>query len=396
MDAPFIDSLALRAEERWGRVLEFGLPLLVWLVTTFALFAWGRHHQFHSQPWTAFVLVAASSWSLAFRHSHPRAMIACVALAALLRGAIPGMPQVTSLPLAIGLISFATRRPFREALAAALTAFCALLLSDLIAGSDLALTGVASRLLFSVGLTALGLFIGARRAYADQLRARARDLERERELLAERAVDEERVRIARELHDAIAHHVSLLVVQAGAIRESLPTDSPAHALADSMAGTGRQALDEMRSMLGVLRTSGHGNGGERAPQPGISDIGALVDQTRMAEVDVDLVVEGAERPVPVGIGLSAYRIVQESLTNVVKHAGPASARVIVRYLPDTLELEITDDGRGSPDGSDNGQPGHGIVGMRERVGLYGGELYAGPGPGHGWRVRAVLPLEPQR
>ena len=322
--------------------------------------------------------------------------MACVATAALLRGAVPGMPQATSLPLAIGLISFAARRPFREALAAALAAFGALVLADVLAGTNLVVTGVASRLLFSVGLTALGLFIGARRAYGHQLRERARDLERERELLAERAVDEERVRIARELHDAIAHHVSLLVVQAGAIRESLPPDSSTRKLADSMAATGRQALDEMRSMLGVLRTSGQGAVVERAPQPGMADIQALVEQTRMAQVHADLVVEGAERRLPVGIGLSAYRIVQESLTNVVKHAGPATARVIVRYLPDALELEITDDGHGSPAGSVNGQPGHGILGMRERAGLYGGELYAGPGLDHGWRVRAVLPLEPIR
>jgi signal transduction histidine kinase len=305
------------------------------------------------------------------------------------------MPQITSLPLALGLLSFASRQPFRDALGAALAAFAALVLSDLLAGADQTVGTIASRLLFSVGLTALGLFIGARRAYAEQLRARARDLERERELLAERAVDAERVRIARELHDAIAHHVSLLVVQAGAIRESLPPDSPAHELADSMAGTGRQALEEMRSMLGVLRKAGPGATVERAPQPGIADIRALVEQTRVADVDAELAVEGPVRAVPVGVGLSAYRIVQESLTNVVKHAGPANARVLVRYLPDALELEITDDGRGSVNGSEGHPAGHGIVGMRERVGLYGGELYAGPGRVDGWRVHAVLPLEPR-
>lgn len=396
MDNPPIEPFALRIPARWRPLYEVGVPFVVWVVSTFALFAWGHHHQIHAQPWTAFVLVAAASWSLAFRHSHPRAMIGCVLAASLLRGTVAGMPQITSLPLALGLISFATRRPMRESLAAALAAFAALVVADLIAGATITVAGVASRVLFSVGLTALGLFIGARRAYADQLRARARDLERERELLAERAVDEERVRIARELHDAVAHHLSLLVVQAGAIRESLPAGSPTRKLADSMAGTGRQALDEMRSMLGVLRTGAQGAGAERAPQPGIADIEALVEQTRLADVQADLAIEGTRRPLPVGVDLSAYRIVQESLTNVVKHAGPATAHVLVRYLPDALELEITDDGRGSPNGSETADGGHGVVGMRERVALYGGELHAGPGPTHGWRVQAVLPLEPQR
>ena len=354
-----------------------------------------HHHRLHSQPWTAYLIVAVASWSLAFRHSHPRAMIGCLAAAAFARGAVPGMPQVTSIPLALGLFSFATRQPFREALAAALAAFAALVFADVLAGADQTVGSIASRLLFSVGLTALGLFIGARRAYAEQLRARARDLERERELLAERAVDEERVRIARELHDAIAHHVSLLVVQAGAIRESLPSDSPAHRLADSMAGTGRQALDEMRSMLGLLRKAGPGATVERAPQPGIADIQSLVEQTRVADVNAELAVEGSVRPVPVGVGLSAYRIVQESLTNVVKHAGPANATVLVRYLPDALELEVTDDGRGAVNGSEGRAAGHGILGMRERVDLYSGELYAGPGHVRGWRVHAVIPLEPR-
>jgi signal transduction histidine kinase len=393
---PLVEPFAVRIPPRWRPYYEWGLPLVIWVLSSFALFAWGRHHAFHPQPWTAFLLVAVASWSLLLRESHPTAMIACLLAASLLRGAVPDMPQVTSFPLAIGLISFATRRPFREALAAALAAFVTLLLADVIAGATLTVGGVASRLLFAVGLTAFGLFIGARRAYAEQLRARARDLERERELLAERAVDEERVRIARELHDAIAHHVSLLVVQAGAVRESLPPDSPTRKLADSMAGTGRQALDEMRSMLGVLRTAGQGAVVERSPQPGVADIKALVEQTRLADVDAELVVEGPVRTLPVGVGLSAYRIVQESLTNVVKHAGPARARVLVRYLPDALELEIADDGRGSVNGSGRSPAGHGIVGMRERVTLYGGDLYAGPEPDRGWRVHAMLPLEPTR
>ena len=238
---------------------------------------------------------------------------------------------------------------------------------------------------------AIALLIASRRAYFDQLRARARDLERERELLAERAVADERVRIARELHDAVAHHVSLLVVQAGAIRESLPPGAPQRGVADSMAATGRQALREMRNMLGLLRT-GDGGAAEREPQPGVGDLRALLDQTRAAGVQVDYSVEGEERELPVGVDLSAYRIVQESLTNVVRHAGPARASVRLRYLRDSLELTVSDDGQGRSNG-DGG--GHGIVGMRERAALFGGELEAGPAPGGGWTVHALLPLEPR-
>lgn len=371
---------------------DVALAVVVWIGTTVALLTY-RHGHLQSAPWTSYLIVAVASWALALRGQRPRVMIACVVAAAALRGAVSGMPQVTSLPLAIGLISFAAQRPLREALLAALTAFGALMVAIALGGNELSLTAIASRLLFATGITALGLFIGARRAYSEQLRERARGLERERELLAERAVDEERVRIARELHDAIAHHVSLLVVQAGAVRESLPEGSPAREVADSMASTGRQALEEMRSVLGVLRTGGQRTGVERAPQPGVADIRALVEQTGLAKVDAELAVEGVERALPVGIDLSAYRIVQESLTNVVKHAAPARAHVLVRYLPEALELEVTDNGPGGRNGGRTPSAGHGIVGMRERVSLFGGELSAGPATGGGWRVHALLPLE---
>jgi signal transduction histidine kinase len=319
-----------------------------------------------------------------------------VLLAVALNGLVPGSAQVTTFPLAIALISYSARRPLRESILAAAAAFAALILGALLAGHSLTLASAASRLATTAAVTAIGLFLGSRRAYGEQLRERARGVERERELLSERAVDEERVRIARELHDAIAHHVSLLVVQAGAIRESLPQESEQRKVAESMAATGRQALEEMRSMLGVLRTSRQSDAVERAPQPGLADLRALVEQTRLARLDAELRIEGVERPLPVGIDLSAYRIVQESLTNVIKHAEAVHATVLVRYRPDALELEVTDDGRGQANGALTPSIGHGIVGMRERIALYGGELEAGPAPRGGWRVRAMLPLGTQR
>jgi signal transduction histidine kinase len=375
--------------ERWNTLLDVVVPLALLAITTAGLFYYGHNHTLHHPSPFAFPVVALAALPLIVRRRYPRAVLACTLLAALLSALVPHMQQVTTPALAIALISFAIRRPLRETLAAGAISFGVLLAEAGLRGTHLGAGDVASRFFTVAAMSALGLYLRTRRQYVTQLRERARDLEREQELRAERAVDEERVRIARELHDAIAHHVSLLVVQAGAIRESLPDDSPTRAVAESMASTGRQALAEMRGMLGLLRTED--GAAERSPQPGVADITALVEQTRAGGVDAELVVEGAERPVPVGVGLSAYRIVQESLTNVIKHAGPAHARVLVRYEPDAVELRVTDDGRGGS--ANGGGGGHGIVGMRERVALYGGELFAGPGADGGWDVRARLRVE---
>jgi signal transduction histidine kinase len=220
------------------------------------------------------------------------------------------------------------------------------------------------------------------------LEVRAEKAEREREQRAKEAAREERARIARELHDVIAHSVSVMVVQAGAAEEVL-RQAPERALEPIRAvqETGRQALAEMARLLGMLRRDGEELG--LAPQPGLDELETLVEQTRRAGLPVELRIEGAPRPVPLGADLSAYRIIQEALTNTRKHAGEASAAVTVRYGPEALELEIVDDGSGSGNG-DGG--GHGLVGMHERVALFGGELQAGPQPSGGFRVHARLPL----
>jgi signal transduction histidine kinase len=242
----------------------------------------------------------------------------------------------------------------------------------------------------SVGAaTALGLYVGARRAYVHALRERALDLQRERGLLAANAVAEERIRIARDLHDIVAHHVSLMVVQAGGLGETLPDDR-SREIADTIASTGRSALTEMRRLLGVLRMGAADPSGELEPQQGIGDIEKLLAQTRAAGVRTEISVEGQPRPLPAGVDLSAYRITQEALTNVIRHAGAANVAVTVRYLPHAVELLIVDDGRGTVTAQSTG---HGLLGMRERTALFKGELSAGPRPGGGFEVRAVLPIE---
>jgi signal transduction histidine kinase len=237
----------------------------------------------------------------------------------------------------------------------------------------------------------VGRAMRGRVAHMTVLEGRAEKAEREREQRAKEAARNERARIARELHDVIAHSVSVMVVQAGAAEEVL-RQTPERALEPIRAvqDTGRQALAEMARLLGMLRRDGEELG--LAPQPGLDDLEGLVEQTRRAGLPVELRVEGTPRPVPLGADLSAYRIVQEALTNARKHAGEARATVTVRYGVEALEVEVADDGSGAGNG---GGGGHGLVGMRERVALFGGDLHAGPRPGGGFRVHARLPIKEQ-
>jgi signal transduction histidine kinase len=217
---------------------------------------------------------------------------------------------------------------------------------------------------------------------------RAKLVEREREVAAREAIVEERARIARELHDAIAHNVSMMVLQAGAERRVLQAESQTtREVLETIEKVGRSALAEMRRLVGMLRSD---TANELAPQPRLDDLPRLAAQVREAGLPVELHVEGERRQLPVGIELSAYRIVQEALTNALKHAGDARASVHVRYSPDSLELEIADDGAGASARAPSG--GHGLVGMRERVALYGGRLDAGRQPSGGFTVRVLLPI----
>jgi signal transduction histidine kinase len=237
----------------------------------------------------------------------------------------------------------------------------------------------------------LGAYQRTRRLYVAELHERADRADREREERAQAAVAEERARIARELHDIVAHNVSVMVVQAEAADEMLERDRPERARGPvwKIQETGRSALTDMRRMLGILREAD--SHPALAPQPGIANLELLLARMRESGLPVELDVTGEpQQPLSPGVDLSAYRVVQEALTNTLKHAGPARARVVVHFAPEALELEISDDGAGALNGA---WGGHGLVGMRERVALFGGELEAGPRPTGGYLVRARLPLE---
>jgi signal transduction histidine kinase len=243
---------------------------------------------------------------------------------------------------------------------------------------------------FAIGWLA-GFALRQRATQAEEAEERAARAERERAAAARIAVAEERGRIARELHDVVAHAVSVMVLQVGAVRHRLPPSlaEDKDALTD-VEKAGRAALAEMRRLLGAMHD---GEDAERAPQPGLDNLDALVERVGRAGLPVRLQVEGDAVPLPRAMDLSAYRIVQEGLTNSLKHANARRADVTVRYAADDLELEVRDDGVGDS-GTDG--LGHGLVGIQERVKIYGGEMSAGPGHEGGFVLTARLPLEGRR
>jgi signal transduction histidine kinase len=237
-----------------------------------------------------------------------------------------------------------------------------------------------------------------RDAYVEQLQLREAEKERERLEAAQRAVTEERLRIARELHDIVAHAMSVIAVQSGVgvhVIDARPGE--AKRLLETISETSRDSLGEMRRLLAVLRSAPALADDDLAPVPGLVALDDVVARVRDAGVPVDLVVRGERPAVPAGVDLAAYRIAQEALTNVLKHAGDARASVVVEYEHDAVHVEVLDDGRGAAavtrTGAANGD-GHGIVGMRERAALYGGSVDAGPRPGGGYRVAATLRFSP--
>jgi signal transduction histidine kinase len=230
--------------------------------------------------------------------------------------------------------------------------------------------------------------LGRKFEEADEAKKRAAQAEREREERARTAVTEERARIARELHDVVGHSVSVMTVQASAVRRLLrPEQKREREALLIVERTGREALAEMRRMVGVLRRPEEGPA--LAPQPSLEHVERLIEQAREAGLSVELRVEGEPQPLPAGVDLTAYRLVQEGLTNALKHARAERAQVVVCYGDGDLEVTVSDDGRGA--GSADGG-GHGLVGMRERVAVFGGELEAGPRAEGGYRLRAKLPV----
>jgi signal transduction histidine kinase len=232
-----------------------------------------------------------------------------------------------------------------------------------------------------------GMATRSRELRAEASAERAERIEREREA----SLRAERARIARELHDIVTHSVSLMVLQTGAAREIMSQDEErARSLLASVEASGRAAIEELHRLLGLL--SDHDGDAPLSPQPGVSEIPTLVEQVRSAGINVELSVEGQPRALSGGATVAAYRVVQEALTNVVKHAEGAPVRVVVRWADDELELEILDEGPATEEAPPVAS-GLGITGMRERAATYGGTLEAGPRPDRGYAVRARLPLE---
>ncbi len=328
--------------------------------------------------------LAVVAGALLRRHRAPLIVLGVVLVVTVLVDYGP----VGVLPALLAVFTVAEYSDRSRVLIASFVTAVVVVLTPVVYGVSLGPSGVISRLV-AVGLAvSIGLYLRARADFVVGLHERAERLERERELLAQQAVSEERLRIARELHDVVAHNVSLMVVQSQALAVGEIGAKQRQGLGQ-IAGLGREALSEMHRMLGVLRVHDGGDP-EREPQPGVRDLETLIERTRHAGLSAQLVISGEPRDLPPGVELSAYRIVQEALTNVVRHAHASNAVVTLAYGPHLLDVTVEDDGVGGTTGRTNG---HGLVGMRERVALLGGRLDTAPrADGPGYQVHATLPV----
>jgi signal transduction histidine kinase len=338
-------------------------------------------------PWFAAVLCP-----LVWRRKAPIAVLS--ATVALSTAAIAPLPDTLGLttdqltPVAAGamLVALATVAAHRSRLPT--LACAAVLVLWGFEGLDrwtphLSPTGTALWLCAAGAAALLGTYSQTRRAYVSALRERAAHLEQERDQQAKMAVVEERARIARELHDIVSHNLSVIIALADGAASTAP--APGSGLMRQVAHTGRQAIGEMRHILGLLREDDQL---DWAPQPGIDQLGELIAESRAAGLPTRLVVEGARPKLGPGLELTVYRIVQEALTNIRKHArGATHAQVKLDYRGGSIEIEVVDDGLA---GGAADEPGHGLTGMGERAAAFAGSLEAGPGPRGGWRIRALL------
>jgi signal transduction histidine kinase len=343
------------------------------------------------------VFLLMESLPLVFRRRWPIPVLIVTFGATLLHASLASNESVNEgIGSLVALFTVAERYDRRvsvPAAAAVAAGFILLTLSK--ADLQLALSGMISTTLGVGVVWALGDWVKTRRRYADAIEQSARILEADREDRSRRAVQRERERIARELHDIVTHHVSVIVIQAGAGLTALgDRPDPARTALEAIDRTSRQALSDMRLMLGMLGDPMATDPG-REPVPGLQRLGELIEEVRSAGLAVELSVEGDRRPLDDGIELSAYRIVQEALTNTLKHARGARARVRLAYEPRALDIEVTDHGgSGSQDLGEGSAGGRGLIGMRERVALFGGDLETVSITG-GFRVHARLPIEPR-
>ncbi len=338
------------------------------------------------------VFLLAATVPLAWRRSAPLVVVVTISAALLAGGLLFDGYQASfqgflaSIVALYTVAAYGERRERITGAAAVAVSLAGFQLAELLRGNDVAeMPGIWLPYLIAF---ALGRVRGWQLGESKDLRRRAEQLERERDEKARLAVAEERARIARELHDIIAHAISVMIVQARVGRRRLDGETaPPRESFDTIEDTGRQALSEMRRLVGLLRSQEQQAALDA--HPGLAQLDQLVAQISAAGLPVELSLKGEPRELPPGIDLSSYRIVQEALTNALKHAGPATAQVIISYRDDEIDIKVTDTGAGSGDG---GGGGHGLAGMHERVSLYGGQIEAGHQPGAGFTVRARLPL----
>lgn len=351
----------------------------------------GLDGEVYQGPSAPLILQAALSLPLIWRRRAPLTVFCALAAAAFVQWLI-GVQSLTDAALLVALYTVATRSPWQHTLMAGVVLEVGIVLASArwaapdgrFLGSSVLLTAIAA----AVALTGVNTRI--RRAYLASLEDRAVRLEHERDQRARLAVADERARIAREVHDVVTHNLSVMVALAdGAVFAQHRSPGKATAAMRQISGTGRQALTDMRRSLGVLRADEPD--ALRHPMPGIAQLETLVDRMRAAGLPARLDLEGDPAPVSAAAQLTVYRLVQEALTNTLKHTPSGTrAEVRVRCTPQAVTVEVTDDGRTTQAA---GPPsGHGVPGMRERAAVYGGPLEAGPLPGGGWRVSARLDL----
>ena len=348
-----------------------------------------RGHHVPVPPVAALLLVAIACLALAGRRRWPVTVLAVstAAVAAFsLLGYVNGAALVAPI---LALYAAATQVSVRRAVAATVVTVVVLMVATGARNPFGQISGGGFDLVPFLGAAALfaGIAVANRRAYAESIRARA---EQAAEQAARHRIDEERLRIARELHDVVAHTMATINVQAGVAVHVLPTRPEAAADAlQAIKAASKEGLRELRAILNVLRQADDAD--PTQPTPGTAQLETLVDGARRAGLETTLSVTGTPAPLPAAVDLAAYRIVQESLTNAIRHAGPAQASVWLSYGDDELRIDVADTGRGKPVGVSEGA-GHGLVGMRERAAAVGGSVETGPSPGGGFRVAARLPL----
>jgi signal transduction histidine kinase len=344
----------------------------------------GGHHLPHT-PTAAFLLVAVACLALAWRRRWPVAVLGVSVAAATvytLLGYVNGAVLVA--PMA-ALYTLASVSGVRRAVAYGLGTLAVLGVASTTVNPFGTFNGGVDILPFMVAFAVVaGIAVANRRAYVESLRARV-------EQDARRRIDEERLRIARELHDVVAHTMATINVQAGMAVHVLRTkpDAAGDAL-QAIKASSKEGLRELRAILNVLRQADEAD--PTQPAPGVAELETLVDGARQAGLETRLTVTGRRSPLPAAVDLAAYRIVQESLTNAIRHAGPATASVTLDYGDDQLRIDVADTGRGKAPGAESEGAGHGLPGMRERAAAVGGSVETGPSPGGGYRVAASLPL----